>query len=172
MIEIGAGNGINIEYFKRIGIKPQNIWANELLDARVEALQKEHGDINILPGDALDILIDQKFDIVFQSMVFSSILDPVFRKLLAEKMLSLLNEDGMIIWYDFIYNNPRNKDVRRVNLKEIQSLFHNTDLSYKKVTLFPLIARRIGRFYRLFNTVFPFLRTHMVAIIRKPFSQL
>ena len=48
--------------------------------------------------------------------VFPSILDDSFQQKLADRMWALTKPGGGILWYDFIYNNPRNPDVRGVPL--------------------------------------------------------
>lgn len=166
-LEIGAGSGMNINFFKSIGFTPQNMSANELLSDRVEELKNNHPDITIYPGNALDIDDALQFDIVFQSTVFTSILDSDFRIKLANKMWKLTRPGGIIIWYDFIYDNPKNPDVKKVSVKELKSLFPNGEFIFKKkVTLAPPIGRKVGKLYSLFN-IFPFLRSHYIAVIQK-----
>lgn len=167
VLEIGAGYGINISYFKDIGIPPGNIWANELLINRLDILRKNHNDINILPGDARNIKNGKTFDIILQSMVFSSVLENEFRLALAKKLKELLKDDGIILWYDFVYDNPWNKDVRGVKRKEIVELFSGTIQEKYKVTLMPQLARLTGKWYPFFNRSLPFLRTHTVTAIYK-----
>lgn len=166
VLEIGAGSGGNIDFFKSLGIHPQNIYANELLKDRVVDLRKNHPDIHIIEGDASEIT-ENDFDIIFQSTVFTSILDSEFRKKLANKMWSMLKPKGIILWYDFAYNNPKNPDVRKVDKSELIQLFPKSNLTYiKKVTLAPPIGRRVGKAYSFFNT-FGFLRSHLIAVFRK-----
>jgi phospholipid N-methyltransferase len=164
-LEIGAGGGSNIAFFKEAGIKPENIYANELLNDRVVQLRSNHADIHILEGNALQIQATQKFDVVFQSTVFTSILDTDFRKALAEKMTELTKKTGIVLWYDFIFNNPANPDVRRVTRQEVKKLFPlGKKFTFYRVTLAPPIGRRVGNFYPLLNSI-PFLRSHLIAVI-------
>ena len=52
-----------------------------------------------------------------------------------------MKPDGIILWYDFIYNNPSNPDVKRVSKKEIINLFSGVDnIQFYKVTLAPPIG--------------------------------
>lgn len=105
---------------------------------------------------------------MFQSTVFTSILNEDFRKALANKMFEMLKPGGIILSYDFTYNNPNNKDVRKLTKKEIKKLFPNhKGIQFKKVTLAPPVARRVGKFYDLLNFLFPMLRTHLIAVIKK-----
>lgn len=167
LLEIGAGGGTNIHFFKKIGLKPENIFANELLPERVESLKQIIPHANIFPGDALGLQEENKFDVVFQSTVFTSILDLEFRKKLAAKMVNLTRNGGIILWYDFIFDNPRNSDVKGVPKSEVRELFKGKHIDFYAVTLAPPVGRRIGRLYPLVNKIFPFLRSHVVAVISK-----
>lgn len=172
LLEIGCGTGNNILTFLKLGFQPENIFANELLDDRLkEARRKLPADIQIIPGNALDInLSNDEFDIVFQSMVFSSILDHQFKIDLAKKMFNLVKPGGGILWYDFIYNNPKNKDVMGIRLHEIKQLFPKCSLIKQKITLAPPLARVVTKvhpkFYYLFNSL-SLLRTHLLVWIKK-----
>jgi ubiquinone/menaquinone biosynthesis C-methylase UbiE len=168
VIEIGAGAGGNISFFKKLGIPPQNIYANELIPERALALRAAHPDIQIIEGDAtaMDVTMLGQFDIVFQSTVFTSILDDSFKQTLAELMTRLMKPNGMVLWYDFIYNNPRNKDVKGVGVEEVRHLFPELSLCFSKITLAPPIGRRVGNLYGLFNLL-PILRTHVVGFGKK-----
>ncbi len=173
-LEIGCGTGTNILQFIRYGFAPNKITANELLPERVDILRKKLSpQIDIVPGDASQVHFKKApFDIILISTVFSSILDLDFKKELAEKTWKLLSPKGAILWYDFIYNNPRNPNVKGVSLREIKELYPKTaDITYKKVTLAPPITRfvlSLAPWNWLYNCVnIPFLRTHLVAWIQK-----
>jgi ubiquinone/menaquinone biosynthesis C-methylase UbiE len=164
-LEIGAGAGANIPFFKSVGIPPGNIFANEMLEDRLAMLKKNHPDINVIEGNALNIP-EKKFDVVFQSTVFTSILDDSFRRALARKMVELTKPGGIILWYDFMFNNPENPDVRKVTKNDIKELFHGAaGFRFYRVTLAPPIGRKVGKLYPFFN-LFPFLRTHIIAEIK------
>ena len=166
-IEIGAGAGGNLHFFNKLGIPYENIVANELLDDRVHQLKDNYPEVTVHKGNAVDMEINQKFDIVFQSTVFTSILNKQFRIQLADKMWKLLNDKGIILWYDFTYDNPANKNVKKVGKKEIKKLFPaGTKYEFYKVTLAPPIGRRLGHLYTFINK-FKFLRTHLIAVIYK-----
>lgn len=162
------GEGNNILAFKRFGLKWNNLYANELLEDRVHMMKENIPNANIYPGDALKLEFRYYFDIVFQSTVFTSILDFEFKVNLARKMWDMTKEKGMILWYDFTYDNPNNRDVNGIKTREIKRLFSKAkDIKFYRVTLAPPIARKIGKFYNLVNTAFPFLRTHVIAEIYK-----
>jgi len=116
-------------------------------------------------------------NINFNNLTFSDfsqkIFDQSFDKLsfkikLAVKMFDMVKDNGLILWYDFKYNNPKNPDVKGVGKNEIKKLFPEAKkIIFYNVTLAPPIGRRIGKFYNVFNFLFPFFRTHIIAEIYK-----
>lgn len=168
-LEIGAGQGTNLTFFNELGIEWRNIYANELLPERLSVLKENFPQITVFEGPAQNITTNHQFDIIFQSTVFTSVMEDAVRKEIATKMWDLLKPGGIIIWYDFMFNNPKNKQVRKVELREIHNLFPKASwLLNKNVTLAPPIGRRIGGSYNLINRLFPFLRTHKLCIFKKP----
>jgi len=75
-----------------------------------------------------------------------------------------------MLWYDFVYDNPRNPDIRGVQLQQVKALFPNAKIHHWCLTLAPPISRLVTRFhpamYTLFNA-FPFFRTHVLYWIEK-----
>jgi len=105
-----------------------------------------------------------------QFTVFTSVLQKGIKKDIAKEMLRVLKKAGIIIWYDFSYNNPRNPDVKGIKKKEIVNLFPNCKFTFKRVTLAPPIARFIAPRSWLLCYLFEklsFLCTHYLVIIRK-----
>jgi SAM-dependent methyltransferase len=172
ILEVGCGAGGNLLLFLKLGFRPENIVGNELLEERVQAARTLlPSSIRIWEGDASALsLEDGAFDVVYQSTVFSSILDHGFRKNLADRMWALAKPGGGVLWYDFIYNNPRNKDVEGISVSEIRDLFPTGNHKVWRLTLAPPISRFVAKIhpgcYTFFN-MFPFLRTHVLCWIRK-----
>ncbi len=173
ILEVGCGTGGNLLELVQLGAVPVNLVGNELLEDRlISARQRLPEAIELFAGDASQLpLPDASFDIVYQSTVFSSILDDGLQASLAQKMWSLTRSGGGVLWYDFTFDNPRNPDVRGVKLSRIRELFPEGDVSVQKVTLAPPIARRVvpvlPALYGVFNAL-PFLRTHVLCYIKKP----
>lgn len=172
LIEIGCGDGSNLLYFLKLGFKPENIVANELVEQRAKTARKLLPDtINMIIGNAIDLqLPSEEFDIVFQSTVFSSILNPESREKLANVIWKLVKPGGGILWYDFVYDNPNNPNVKKVSLKNVKEIFPAAQIKSWRLTLAPPISRLVTKihpnFYHLFN-FFPFLRTHTLCWIKK-----
>lgn len=170
LLEIGCGGGYNLLRLIQLGFLPKNLIANDLISERIKTAREILPNaVRIIEGDALNLGIEpSSLDIVFQSTVFSSILSDEFQEALAKKMMEWIKPDGGILWYDFIYNNPGNKDVRGVPLSRIRTLFPGMNVRYWRLTLAPPISRIVVKvhpaMYSLFNLM-PFLRTHVLCWI-------
>lgn len=173
VLEVGCGSGSNLQELLLLGAKPENLVGNELLPDRVE--QARHvlpQAVRLFPGDASALPFEQaSFDIVYQSTVFSSILDDALQSRIAAAMWRWVRPGGGVLWYDFTFNNPSNPDVRGVPLKRVRELFPQGAISVRRVTLAPPISRRVAKIhpamYGVFN-VLPLLRTHVLCFIKKP----
>jgi SAM-dependent methyltransferase len=176
VIEIGCGGGANLLELLRLGFAPGNLCGNELIPERaVLARRNLPAALRIVEGDAMAAEFSPgAFDIVYQSTVFSSILDDEFQERLATRMWNWVKPGGCVLWYDFIYDNPGNRDVRGVTVSRVRQLFPEGCVHRARVTLAPPISRRVSRIhpslYRVFN-VLPFLRTHVLCWISKADSK-
>ena len=109
------------------------------------------------------------FDIVLQSMLLTSVLDEGVRGRIAQKMLQALRPGGVILWYDYHVDNPRNPDVRRVSRRDIETLFPECRIELHRVTLAAPLARRVlphARWLYSALRAIPLLRTHYLGTIR------
>lgn len=173
VIEVGCGAGGNLLELITLGFNPENLMGNELLPARVALARRNlPAACVVAAGDALDLqLRDESCDIVYQSTVFTSLLDPGVRQGLATRMWRWVRPGGCVLWYDFVYDNPSNPDVRGVPLAEVRRLFPTGELHVRRVTLAPPISRRACRvhpfLYHVLNAI-PALRTHVLCWIAKP----
>lgn len=173
LLEVGCGTGINLLQLIRLGFQPSNLYANDILSERLlVARNRLPNEVVFYEGDILNQTFENcTFDIVFQSMVFSSILEKEFKMKLAQKMWQWIKPGGGILWYDFIYNNPNNKDVRGIPLKEIKQLFPIQKFNFYRLTLAPPVSRFVTKIhpisYSLFNALY-FFRTHILCYIKKP----
>jgi SAM-dependent methyltransferase len=173
LVDVGCGYGGHLLDFLRIGFAPGNLQGIELLpDRAAGARTKLPATLRLHEGDASSAQIaPASQDIVFQSVVFSSLLDDRFQQDLADRMWSWLRPGGGVLWYDFVVGNPSNPDVRGVPMRRLKVLFPQGRLTVRRVTLAPPIARAVCRvhpaLYHVFN-VLPLLRTHVLAWIGKP----
>jgi len=169
ILEIGCGAGGNLLNFITLGAKPARLTGNDLMKNRIEeARGRLPSSVSLHCGDASELdLHAESFDIVLQSVCFSSILDDAVLNAVANRAWSLLRPGGVILSYDFTVNNPRNPNVRGIPVAHIKRLFPEGTLTARSVTLAPPIARAVwGGFYP-FLSALPFLRTHAWCMIRK-----
>ena len=172
VLDIGCGQGKLIRFLIELGFNPSQITASELLEERLAIARSRLPEgIHFVTGDASQLeLPNESFDIISQSLVFSSILDRQVRAALASRMWSWLKPGGAILWYDFVFDNPSNKDVAGVPLSEVRQFFPNSNVIARSVTLAPPISRAVVKvhpsLYTFFNG-FPFLRTHRLCWIQK-----
>src|SRR5881394_100304 len=143
LLEIGCGSGTNLLELLRLGFLPENLVGNELISARIEAARHQLPvTLRLIAGDATTLPFpDASFDVVYQSAVFTSLLDDRFQETLAAQMWRWVKPGGGVLWYDFTYDNPSNPDVRGVRLSRVRELFPNARLSAARVTLAPPISR-------------------------------
>lgn len=172
VLEVGCGTGGNLLELLRMGFQAQNLFGNELLvESIFSAKSRLPEAITLIQGDALEMqLEDKSFDIVYQSTVFSSILDFSVQNKLAEKMWSWVKPGGAVLWYDFTYDNPNNPDVIGMTLPRIRQLFPEGVIHSWRVTLAPPISRRVCKLHPALYTVLnavPLLRTHVLCWIEK-----
>jgi ubiquinone/menaquinone biosynthesis C-methylase UbiE len=172
LLEVGCGTGNDLLEFIQIGFTPENLAGYELIEDRIaEARKRLPSSVTLRLGNAARAEFPQEsFDVVYQSTVFTSILDDSLQESLAAKMWSLVKPGGGVLWCDFTYDNPRNPDVRGVPLSRVRQLFSDGVVRSWRIGLAPPISRRITRIhpglYGLAN-VFPFLRTHVLCWIEK-----
>ncbi len=172
VLEVGCGNGFWVRRFIEWGVRPENLVGVDLLPDRIaEAKQLCPAAVTLECGNAAILSYPSAtFDLVLQSTVFTSILDPLLKKKIAVEMLRVLKPGGHIIWYDFRVNNPRNRDVRGVKKQEIGQLFPGCRVYLERGTLAPPIGRLvapISPFLYLVLSSTKVFCTHYLGLISK-----
>lgn len=173
LLEVGCGSGDNLLELLRLGADPARLVGSELLPERVAAARARLPAASVVhAGDATALPFDAAcFDLVLQVTVFSSLLDDAFQQRLADRMWHWLRPGGAVLWYDFTWDNPRNRHVRGVPMARVRALFPQATIEARRVTLAPPIGRRVAALHpalwRAFNLL-PLLRTHRLAWIGKP----
>lgn len=171
ILDVGCGAGGELRNFIRYGALPENLHGIDLLPDRIELAKRLSPNINFICNDASNLPYDnESFDIVMQFTVFTSILDKDMKLKIASEMLRVLKPDGIIIWYDYFVDNPKNHDVKGIKKKEIYKLFPNCDIHLKRITLTPPIARLVAPYSYLACYLLEKLKifnTHYLGTIKK-----
>lgn len=172
LLEIGCGSGHWLREFITWGIKPADVTGIDLRPdvlAHAAELCPPGVTLRCSNGSALDFP-DESFDLVLQSLVFTSVLDQTMRAEMAREMVRVLKKDGLIIWYDFHVDNPWNSNVRGVRKSEIRDLFPGCTVALDRVSLALPIAKRLAPWSWLLCYGLDRLRllnTHYLGLIRR-----
>ncbi len=169
--DIGCGDGAWLLEFAQWGASPEDLAGVDLHEGRVERAKRRLPHADLRAGDASKLpWPDGSFDLVSQFTVFTSILDPEMEMAIAQEMLRVIKPEGAILWFDFRYNNPWNKNVRGIGAERINALFPGCEVDLQPVLLAPPLARSIaGWSWPLAELLYsiPLLRTHYAGLIRR-----
>ena len=175
ILDVGCGNGNLLRQFVDWGARQERLAGIDLRSDAVAHASRLAPAMDLRGGSATQLpWPDGSFDLVCQHTMFTSMLDRGMREQAAAEMTRVLRDGGGILWYDFVYDNPRNPDVRGVGQREIRTLFPQLVIHLQRVTLAPPIARRLPRpllsiLHPLLGAI-PFLRTHYLGLFLKPGS--
>jgi ubiquinone/menaquinone biosynthesis C-methylase UbiE len=144
ILEIGCGSGGVLMEYLGYGAEARRLYGVDLLANRLEEARRR------LPGSGLYCADGQRlpfasgrFDLALQYTAFSSVLDEVIRRKMAEEMLRVVKPGGLVVWYDF-WLNPTNRQTRGIRPGEVRGLFPGCNYNFHKITLAPPLARRIA----------------------------
>ncbi|MBF5003277.1 class I SAM-dependent methyltransferase [Diaphorobacter caeni] len=173
VLDVGCGSGGNLLDLLRLGVAPERLQGIELLAERAEAARAVlPASCRVWNADALTLSIPaQSQDVIVLFTVFSSILSDAVQQQIADQVWRWLKPGGAVLWHDFVYDNPRNPDVRAVPLQRVRALFPEARMRSERVTLAPPLGRAACRvspaLYPLLNTI-ALLRTHVLCTLAKP----
>lgn len=171
VLDVGCGGGAFLRSLIELGAAPGNLMGTEFLEDRLSkaALMSPTG-ITWHLGD-LGFDHQDGFDLVTANTVFSSVLDDSIRTQLAGEMWEKLRVGGWVMIFDFRYNNPSNKYVRKVTRQELARYWPARRVTYSTGLLAPPLARRLpcGNyvFHELVTAICPPLRSHFVYMAQK-----
>jgi SAM-dependent methyltransferase len=167
--DVGCGSGRWLLEFAQWEAK--QISGIELDADRLQKAKNRLPSADLRAADARHLpWADNSFDMVSHFTLFSSILNPTVKSQIAAEMMRIVKPGGVITWFDFRVNNPRNPGVRGINAAEIRSLFPGCTVRLKSCTLAPPISRLVVPRSWIAATILekiPFLRTHYLGIIKK-----
>jgi SAM-dependent methyltransferase len=173
ILDVGCGDGNMLREFLQWGAAPERLAGIELRPESVQKACHLNPNLDVRCGSATELpWPDASFDLACQHTVFTSVLDSAMKQQVAGEMSRVLRQGGAVLWYDFMYDNPRNPDVRGVRAGEIRALFPGFEITFmKRITLAPPIARRLPKglvpvLYLLLSAI-PLLRTHYLALLTK-----
>lgn len=172
VLEIGCGSGHWLRELVQWGVRPSRLTGIDLIADRLRAARARCApDVQLAAASAASLpFASATFDIVLQSTVLTSVLDATVRERIAAEMMRVLKPDGLVLWYDFLVDNPRNRDVRGVDRRELSRLYPGWQLDVRRVTLAPPVARFLApRMWTVAAALsaLPFLCTHYAGTLRR-----
>ena len=171
ILEVGCGRLGWLADCLNWGLYETDLHGIDLDPERVEEARKRFPSADLRVGDATSLpWSDEHFHLVIASTVFTSILDDRVRRMVAREIVRVLAPGGALLWYDYCFNNPSNPAVRKVTKRELKQLFPDLRGIIKRVTLAPPITRAMVPLSWMMAEliqVFPFLRTHYLALLIK-----
>lgn len=172
ILDIGCGSGQWLADFETWGASRTLLAGIDLVPDRLGAARARlTPGADLREGDARQLpWASGQFDIVLQSTVFSSILDPAMRDDVAGEMARVLAADGLVLWNDFIIRSPGNRAAQGMPRSEIARLFPGFAIELRRITLAPPIARLIAPASQLAASALEAVRllnTHYLGVLRR-----
>lgn len=171
-LDVGCGSGGWIRTLMEWGARAENLCGVDLLGDRIDEAKRLTPGVDLKVASGFSIPYgDGSFDLVSAHTVFSSIPDSSARDALAGEMARVLKNSGAVLIYDYRISHPQNPDTVGIGANEVSRLFPGFSVISKSVTLAPPIARPLTSVSPLLalavETVFPFLRTHAIHLLKK-----
>jgi SAM-dependent methyltransferase len=172
VLDVGCGDGAMLSQFIEWGVAPERAAGIDIREEAVETSRRLCPSSAIKLGSAETLpWPNASFDLVSQITVFSSVLDADRRRRIAAEMIRVLRPSGVVLWYDFFYDNPANPNVVGIRRRELSALFPGFIASVRRLTLAPPISRRLPEWslplsYQMLQSV-PFLRTHYLGLFHR-----
>jgi len=171
IVDVGCGRGEWLLEFIRLGARGLNLSGIDLDERRIAVARERIPAGRLICGDATSLpWPDESIDMVTQFTMFTSILDGTVRAAVAAEMVRIVRPGGIILWYDFCYDNPSNPGVQGIRPAEIRTLFAGLAVRTRRTTLAPPLARAVVPVSWIAGILLdgiPLLRTHCLAVICK-----
>jgi SAM-dependent methyltransferase len=173
ILEVGCETGYWLGEFIKWGARPENLTGIDLLfEPLVTARAIQAPRVGLAQANAAYLpFTTSTYDLVLQSLLFTSILEPVMKQAVAEEMLRVLKPRGFILWYDYHVNNPWNPDVQGVKKTEIYRLFPGCRVKLQRIILAPPLTRLLTPYSLLLCSLLEnlkFFNTFYLGIFQKP----
>ena len=106
VLDVGCGHGAWLRHLVDLGTVPGNLTGIDISEDRIRVAREKNPSIQwmTVDGDSSLTFAPSSFDMVIQTVVFSSVLDENVRKALAREMERVLKPGGHIVWMDLNEN--------------------------------------------------------------------
>ncbi len=187
-LDVGSGSGFLLNRLVEHGAARGT--GVDLMEERLAAGRARYPHLELVQGNAAELPFpDARFDVVTQFTCLSSVLDADVRAAIATEMWRVLRPGGAVVSYDMrpawaplgaLGRLLRERGggaqhwtpVTTIGADELRRLFPDGVMTLRSVTLnaaLPAGVRR-RRWLALTLQVLPVLRSHHLAVVRKPLS--
>jgi SAM-dependent methyltransferase len=171
VLNVGCGGGEEILRQVLYGADRRRIVGVEVRAQPLVDMRRRFGEVQAVQADASQLpFADASFDIVHQATMMTLVLDAELRTKIAKEMRRVCSPSGAMLWFDYRYSNPANREARGIGAAEIRRLFPGCDIWLQSLSLAPPLARSLARYSvtlcRALEWLSP-LRTHYLAVIRR-----
>ncbi len=172
ILDVGCGYGAPLRQLIEYDAEPSQLFGVDLIEGRVRQAHRLAPNLQFACGNAGQLPFpDASFELALQFTLFTSVLNPDVKALIASDILRVLRPGGRLIWYDYTYDNPWNPNVRGIGRAEIRRLFPGCHFRMRRITLAPPLGRLVARFSPLLYHVLSVVRllcTHVLCMVQKP----
>ena len=172
ILDVSCSRGARLRDFLKLGADPMNLFGIDLVERYIEDAVYLSPNFHFTLGNAERMPYpSESFDIVQQATTFSSILSSEMKARVANDIMRVLKPGGLVLWFDFMYDNPSNKDVKGIGKNEMLRLFPGYRCRVRRLILAPPIVRRLARYSIIACHCLeklPILCTHYLACLQKP----
>ena len=133
-LDVGCGTGAWVQRLVALGARPENLYGIDLMEERI-AIARENSSprIHFTTGSADRLPYpDEFFDVVFQFMMFTSILDAGLKQRIGQEMVRVLKPGGRIFWYDYPPYLP-GRILRMVGCRKGGEFYHVAPIPAREV---------------------------------------
>jgi ubiquinone/menaquinone biosynthesis C-methylase UbiE len=144
ILDLGCGYGRMLRFWTEMGASPANMHGLDLSFYRLQRAHELSPAMGMAAGSAGALPYpSQKFHLVSQFSVFSSIHDAALRKAASEELMRVLKPGGWLIWYDIASSKGGN--IVPLNKRQVLSLFPGSKLGYERQIFSTRLTRFIHR---------------------------
>ncbi len=172
MLDVGCGYGAWLRTFVELGADPTRLSGIDLMPERIAHAFRTNRMIHWAQAEASALpFADCSFDMVLQSVVFSSVPDDALRRRMAAEMFRVCDEGGHIVWID--HKRPSGL-LAGFDVPSVTAYFPGTVLRYGESVhprYFRLMHRQFDWLAELIYRVSRFGCESWLLILQKTSSQ-
>lgn len=171
ILDLGVGSGRDSAWFKVLDVRPDRFVGLDFLELRARKAHQFNPWMSTIVGDAGNLPFPgNRFDLVYQSTMLSSVLQAGRRERILREIERVLVPGGLFLSYDTRYRNPWNPHTRPLRAAGFRHAFPGWHIKAWSTTAIPQLQRALAPISpwacRLLEGV-PFLRSHLLVAVRK-----